>query len=77
MDKVVSVKDYLMHKLKPREDVLSPMISKAMSPKRELLVIWVWYERCCDLLQHEELSKYTAMSSDDFKTFHIYRNRNR
>ena len=23
-----------MHKLEPREDVLSPMISKAMSPKR-------------------------------------------
>ena len=34
MDKVVSVKDYLMHKLVPREDVLSPVISKAMSPKR-------------------------------------------
>ena len=34
MDKVVSVKDYLMHILEPREDVLSPMISKAMSPKR-------------------------------------------
>ena len=34
MDKVVSVKEYLMHKLEPREDVLSPVISKAMSPKR-------------------------------------------
>uniref|UniRef100_A0A7N2MTV7 BED-type domain-containing protein n=1 Tax=Quercus lobata TaxID=97700 RepID=A0A7N2MTV7_QUELO len=34
--KVVSVKEYLMHKLEPREDVLSPIISKAMSPKRAL-----------------------------------------
>ena len=34
MDKVVSVKEYLMHKLESREDVLSPVISKAMSPKR-------------------------------------------
>ena len=34
MDKVVSVKEYLMHKLEPREDVLSPVISKVMSPKR-------------------------------------------
>ena len=33
MDKVVS-EEYLMHKLEPREDVLSPMISKAISPKR-------------------------------------------
>uniref|UniRef100_A0A7N2MUG2 LTI65/LTI78 PGEED repeat domain-containing protein n=1 Tax=Quercus lobata TaxID=97700 RepID=A0A7N2MUG2_QUELO len=32
--KVVSMKEYLMHKLEPREDVLSPVISKAMSPKR-------------------------------------------
>ena len=36
MDKVVSVKEYLMHELEPREDVLSPVISKAMSPKRTL-----------------------------------------
>ena len=34
MDKVVSVKEYQMHKLDPREDVLSLVISKAMSPKR-------------------------------------------
>ena len=34
MDKVVSVKEYLMHKLEPREDVLSLVTSKAMSPKR-------------------------------------------
>ena len=26
----------IMHKLEPREDVLSPVISKAMSPKRTL-----------------------------------------
>ena len=36
MDKVVSVKENLMHKLDPREDVLSLVISKAMSPKRTL-----------------------------------------
>ena len=36
MGKVVSVKEYLMHKLEPREDVLSPIISKAISPKRAL-----------------------------------------
>ena len=42
MGKVVSVKEYLMHKLEPREDVLSPVISKAMSPKREPPVTWVW-----------------------------------
>ena len=34
MGKVVLVKEYLMHKLEPREHVLSPVISKAMSPKR-------------------------------------------
>ena len=34
MDKVVSVKENLMHKLDPREDVLSLVISEAMSPKR-------------------------------------------
>ena len=34
MDKVVSVKENLMHKLDPREDVLSLVISKGMSPKR-------------------------------------------
>ena len=34
MDKVVSVKENLMHKLDPREDVLSLLISKGMSPKR-------------------------------------------
>ena len=34
MGKVVSVKEYLMHKLEPRQDVLSPVISKAMNPKR-------------------------------------------
>ena len=34
MGEVVSVKEYLMHKLKPREDVLSLVISKAMNPKR-------------------------------------------
>ncbi|KAK9997736.1 hypothetical protein SO802_022422 [Lithocarpus litseifolius] len=28
------VEEYLMHKLEPREDVLSPVISKAMNPKR-------------------------------------------
>ena len=33
MGKVVSVKEYLMHKLEPKEDVLSPVISKAMNPK--------------------------------------------
>ena len=34
MDKVVLVKDYLMHKLEPREDMLSHVISKVMSPNR-------------------------------------------
>ena len=34
MDKVVSAKEYLMHKLEPKEVVLSSVISKAMSPKR-------------------------------------------
>ena len=64
MDKVVSMKEYIMHKLGPREDVLSLVISKAMSPKTAPgVVIWVWYEGCRDLLQHEEFSKYTAMSS--------------
>ena len=64
MDKVVSMKECIMHKLGPREDVLSLVISKAMSPKTAPgVVIWVWYEGCCDLLQHEEFSKYTAMSS--------------
>ena len=51
-----------MHKLEPREDVLSPIISKAISPKRalgDMGVVW----GCCDLLQHEELSKYTTISS--------------
>ena len=33
MDKVVSVKEYIMHKLGHRQDVLFPVISKAMSPK--------------------------------------------
>ena len=35
MDKVVSV-EYLMHKIEPREDVLSLVIFKTMSPKRTL-----------------------------------------
>ena len=42
MDKVV-LEEYLMHKLEPREDVLSPVISKAMSPKRapgDMGVVW-------------------------------------
>ena len=34
MDKVVSVKENLTHKLDPKEDVLSLMISKGMCPKR-------------------------------------------
>ena len=34
MGKVVSAKEYLMHKLEPRKDVLSTVISKAMNPKR-------------------------------------------
>ena len=28
------MKEYLMHKLEPRQDVLYPVISKAMNPKR-------------------------------------------
>ena len=46
MDKVVSVKENLMHKLDPREDVLFLVISKGMSPKRTPGD--VWYEGCCD-----------------------------
>ena len=36
MGKVVLVKEYLMHKLEPREHVLSPVISKAMNPKGDV-----------------------------------------
>ena len=36
MGKVVLVKEYLMHKLEPREHVLSPVISKVVNPKGDV-----------------------------------------
>ena len=51
-DKVVSVKDYLMHKLEPREDVLSPVISMAMSPERtisDMGVVWGMLRLCSNM----------------------------
>ena len=47
MDKVVSMKEYLIHKLEPREDVVLQWYPRQWA-QRELLVIWVWYDGCCD-----------------------------
>ena len=41
------MKEYLIHKLEPREDVVLQWYPRQWA-QRELLVIWVWYDGCCD-----------------------------
>ena len=74
MGKVVSVKEYLMHKLVPREDVLSPVISKAMNTKGtpgDMGVVW-GLPISTNLHSAKDSPSHTQISANAHKFFFFF-----
>ncbi|KAK9997660.1 hypothetical protein SO802_022346 [Lithocarpus litseifolius] len=72
---VVSVKEYLMHKLEPKEDVLSPVISKVMSPKRAPgdMGVGVQQQSATQQQKNQETAAATATARSENKNFSLQR----